>query len=132
MKPKSGGEKMSRGIELSKYDYDLENDSAFFYGTGKKYKKSMDLDGIILDMSEDDYVMAIEILDASKKFNVLKADLQNLKSFDADIEVHKETIKIAMKITIVKRNNSISKCMEAVGLNSMNLPISNQEIALCC
>lgn len=132
MKPKSGGEKMSRGIELSKYDYDLENDSAFFYGTGKKYKKSMDLDGIILDMSEDDYVMAIEILDASKKFNVLKADLQNLKSFDADIEAHKETIKIAMKITIVKRNNSISKCMEAVGLNSMNLPISNQEIALCC
>lgn len=132
MKPKSGGEKMSRGIELSKYDYDLENDSAFFYGTGKKYKKSMDLDGIILDMSEDDYVMAIEILDASKKFNVLKADLQNLKNFDADIEVHKETIKIAMKITIVKRNNSISKYMEAVGLNSMNLPISNQEIALCC
>jgi hypothetical protein len=22
--------------------------------------------------------------------------------------------------------------MEAVGLNSMNLPISNQEVALCC
>ncbi|WP_048120321.1 DUF2283 domain-containing protein [Methanosarcina barkeri] len=122
---------MSRGIELSKYDYDLENDSAFFYGTGKKYKKSMDLDGIILDMSEDDYVMAIEILDASKKFNVSKNDLLNLKSFDANIDVNKETIKVVMKINIIKRNNPISKCMEAVGLNSMNLPISNQGIALC-
>lgn len=132
MKQKRGGERMPRGIELSKYDYDLENDSVFFYGTGKKYKKSMDLDGIIIDMSEDNHTMAIEILDASKKFNVLKSDLLNIKSFDADVRISKETIKIVMKIEIIKRNTQVSKCMEAIGLNSMNLPISTQGVELCC
>jgi Protein of unknown function (DUF2283). len=122
---------MSKGIELSKYDYDLENDSAFFYGTGKKYKKSMDLNGIILDMSEDDYVMAIEVLDASKKFNISKTDLLNLKRFNAHIDIDKDTVKVVMKISIIKRNNLVNKSMEAVGLNSLNLPISNQGIALC-
>jgi uncharacterized protein YuzE len=131
MKQKRGGEKMPRGTELSKIDYDLENDSVFIYGSGKKYKKSIDLNDIILDMSEDNYVMAIEILDASKKFNVLKTDLLSIKSFDADIEINEDTIKIEMKIDIIKRNNSISKSMKAIGLNSMNLPISNQEVALC-
>jgi len=123
---------MSRGIELSKIDYDLENDSLFIYGSGKKYKKSIDLNDIILDMSEDDYVMAIEILEASKKFNFSKVDLLNIQSFDADIEINEDTIKIDMKIEIIKRNNLISKSMKAIGLNSMNLPTSNQEVALCC
>lgn len=132
MKLKRGGEKMGRENEFSKYDYDLENDSAFFYGTGKKYKKSMDLGGIILDMSEDNCVIAIEILDASKKFNVLKTDLLNVKHFDATIDISKDTVKISMNLEIIKRNNSIYKCMEAIGLNSKNLPISNQGIALCC
>lgn len=132
MMQKRGGEKMPRMTELSKIDYDLENDSVFIYGSGKQYKKSIDLDDIILDMSEDDYIMAIEILDASKKFNVLKMDLLNVKSFAADIEITEDTIKINMKINIIKRNNSINKTMKAVGLNNMNLPISNQEVALCC
>jgi hypothetical protein len=92
----------------------------------------MDLDGIIIDVSEDNFIMAIEILDASKKFNILKSDLMNLKRFKADINVNKDTIRIVMKIDIIKRNNQVSKYMEAVGLNSMNLPISNQEVALCC
>lgn len=126
-----GGEKMLRGSEFSKYDYDIENDSAFFYGTGRKYKRSMDLDGIIIDISEDNFIMAIEILDASKKFNILKSDFMHLKRFNADINVNKDTIKIVMTIDIIKRNHQISKCMEAIGLNSMNLPISNQEVALC-
>jgi uncharacterized protein YuzE len=129
---KRGGERMLTGSEFSRYDYDIENDSSFFYGTGKKYKRSMDLDGIIIDVSEDNFIMAIEILDASKKFNILKSDLMNLKRFKADINVNKDTIRIVMKIDIIKRNNQVSKYMEAVGLNSMNLPISNQEVALCC
>ncbi len=35
---------------------------AFFYGSNKKYRSSIDLDGIILDIGEDDQIMAIEIL----------------------------------------------------------------------
>ena len=123
---------MFQGSRVSKYDYDFENNSLFFYGTDKNYKYSIDLDGIILDISEDDFVMTIEILDVSKKFKISKNERPNINNFSAEIEISKETIKISMKLGLNKRNCLISRCMEALGLNSMNLPVSNQAIALSC
>ncbi len=117
---------------VTKYDYDFENDSIFFYGGNKKYRSSVDLDGIILDISEDSDIMAIEILDASKRFNLAKEDLRNIKYFEANIEISEENIKIIMKMSVSKRNKLVDKGLNALGLNSMNLPISKQGIALSC
>jgi hypothetical protein len=36
---------------VTKYDYDLENDSIFFYRSNKKYLSSIDLDGIVLEIN---------------------------------------------------------------------------------
>ncbi len=117
---------------VTKYDYDFENDSIFFYGGNKQYRSSVDLDGIILDISDDNNIMAIEILDASKRFNLAKEDLRNIKSFEANIEISEENIKITMKMSVSKRNKMVDKDLNALGLNSMNLPISKQGIALSC
>jgi len=117
---------------VTKYDYDFENDSIFFYGGNKQYRSSVDLDGIILDISDDNNIMAIEILDASKRFNLAKEDLRNIKYFEANIEISEENIKITMKISVSKRNKMVDKDLNALGLNSMNLPISKQGIALSC
>jgi len=117
---------------VTKYDYDFENDSIFFYGGNKQYRSSVDLDGIILDISDDNNIMAIEILDASKRFNLAKEDLRNIKYFEANIEISEENIKITMKMSVSKRNKMVDKDLNALGLNSMNLPISKQGIALSC
>lgn len=118
--------------KLSEYDYDFQNDSIFFYVEDKKYKSSIDLDGIILDFSEDNSIMDIEILNASEKFNVSKSDLDNVKHFDAIIEVSEQNIKITMKMEISKRNKLIDRCLDALTINSMNLPSSRQGIAVSC
>jgi len=70
---------------VNKYDYDIQSDSIFFYGSDKKYRSSIDLDGIIRKDKEDDYIMGIEILDVSEKFNVSKMDLSSIKHFEANI-----------------------------------------------
>ena len=108
---------------VTKYDYDLENDSIFFYGSNKKYMSSTDLDGIILDISEDNQVMAIEILDASKRFKLSKEDLRNIRYFEALIKVGEENIRLTMKMGISKRDKLIDTGLDALGLNSMNLPV---------
>lgn len=123
---------MVQSSQVNKYDYDIQSDSIFFYGSDKKYRSSIDLDGIILDVSEDDYIMGIEILDASEKFNVSKMDLGNIKHFEANIEISKENIKINMEIKLYKRNGLVNKYLDTLGLNSMNLPASTQGIALNC
>jgi uncharacterized protein YuzE len=121
---------MSPISDLNKFDYDFENDTIFFYGTDKKYKTSIDIDDIILDVGEDNSVIAIEILDASKKFSVQKSDLSNILHFNAEISISKETIKVIMKLVIKKRNGLINKFREACGLNNNDLPVSTQEMAL--
>ncbi len=121
---------MSPVSGLSKFDYDFENDTIFFYGTDKKYKTSIDIDDIILDVGEDNSAIAIEILDASKKFSVPKSDLLYILHFNAEISVSKETIKVVMKLVIKKRNGLINKFTEACGLNNNDLPVSTQEMAL--
>src|SRR5512144_1808244 len=98
---------------VTKYDYDFENDSIFFYGSDKKYRSSADLDGIILDISEDNQVIAIEILDASKRFNLAKEDLRNVRYFEAAIDISQENIKITMKMSVSKRNKLVDKGLNA-------------------
>ena len=70
---------MNTKSKTRNYDYDLQNDSIFIYSDGHKYKESIDADGIILDFSEDDNIMGIEILGASERFNVSKIDILNIK-----------------------------------------------------
>lgn len=123
---------MLQGSQVSKYNYDVQSDSIFFYGSDKKYRSSIDLDGVILDVSEDNYIMGIEILDVSEKFNVSKMDLSNIKHFEANIEISKENIKITMELRLYKRNGLINRSLDTLGLNSMNLPASTQGIALNC
>jgi len=121
--------KKSKG---SKHDYDLQNDSILFYGEDNNYKSSLDLDGIVLDFNEEDYLMSIEILDASERFNVSKHDLLNIKNFIATVEITKETIEVTMNLTISKRNKLVASTLDAITVNSMNIPSSTQGLAVSC
>ncbi|HUV82648.1 MAG TPA: DUF2283 domain-containing protein [archaeon] len=123
---------MIRKTKGSKHDYDLQNDSIFFYGEDNNYKSSIDFDGIVIDFNEEDYLMSIEILDASEKFNFSKQDLLNIKNFHATIEVTKENIELTMNLKISKRNRLVASSLDAITINSMNIPSSTQGIAVNC
>ena len=116
----------------NKYDYDFQNDTIFFYVDNDKYVSSMDLDGIILDFNEDNFIMGIEILNASKKFNFSKAGLRDIHHFSATIEISKKNIEVSMKLEIVKRNKLIDRFLNALTLNTMNLPSRTQGLAVTC
>jgi len=114
------------------YDYDLQTDSVFFYGSGRKYVSSIEFEGIILDLGEDNDVINLEILDASKKFHVSKPELLKIQHFDATIDISPEDIKVSMNLEIVKRNKTLSKFIEALTANILNLPSGTQGIAVTC
>lgn len=123
---------MIRMSEGNRCDYDLQNDSIFFYGGDNNYKSSIDLDGIIIDFNEANYLMSIEILDASERFKISKYNLQHIKSFSMAIKITEENIQVTMNIEISIRNGSVARSLEALTINSMNIPPSTQEIAANC
>ncbi len=123
---------MNTKSKTRNYDYDLQNDSIFIYSDRHKYKESIDADGIILDFSEDDNIMGIEILGASEKFKVSKSDLLNIKDFNAKIEISKENIEVAIKMEIFKRNKLIAGSLDAITINNPHFPAGTQNLALAC
>ncbi len=123
-------QKKKKSLDMKAHDYDLLNDSLFFYKEGEKYRSSLEFKGIILDFTEDDNLINLEVLDVSEKFHVSKSDLLNLKKFDADIYIDEENVKVIMKIGILKRNKVYDKCMEALTPNILKLPSGTQGIAV--
>lgn len=122
----------NKHLEAKAYDYDLLNDSIFFSQKGEKYRSSQEFDGIILDFSEDDNLINLEMLDVSQKFHISKSDLLNLKKFSATIDINEENIKVTMKIGILKRNKLRPMVIEALTSNILNIPSGTQEIAVTC
>ncbi len=119
-----------RKLKLKGHDYDLLNDSLFFYMEGGKYKSSLEFKDIILDFSEDENLINLEMLDASEKFHISKSDILNLKNFKGTVEINEENVKVTLKLEILKRNKVYNKCVEALTPNILKLPSGTQGIAV--
>ncbi|WP_292459846.1 DUF2283 domain-containing protein [Methanothermococcus sp.] len=110
-------------------DYDFENDDLFIYKKGAKSKETLDLDDVLLDF-DNEGIVGIEILDASKMFKVDKYDLlKNLIKFEAVIKITKDVIKLNMKLEVLKRNKGIVRESTLKGLNYTGLNEGKMEIA---
>lgn len=111
-------------------DYDAQNDSFFVYSKEAKYKSSIDLDDIILDIDEDNSIMGVEILDISAKFGISKYDVQNYRRLDVTIEITEKIIDVQLTLSFLKRNAEVSRVTEASAINSMNLPVGSESLAI--
>ena len=72
----------------SKIDYDTENDILYLAKASKSIKESIDIGDFIIDISHDDFVVGIEILNASLHLNLSPKNLTNL---------HKASMKVIYK-----------------------------------
>lgn len=108
-------------------DYDYIADSLLFYiNEDYKYKRSVRLtDDVILDFDEKDVPVALELLNASKIFNVNKSSLLQPVGLDMNIFVGEDRIKIDAKFFVLIHKKSISKPLVEETANNFNL-IANE------
>ncbi|MCQ1536277.1 DUF2283 domain-containing protein [Methanosarcina sp. KYL-1] len=97
------------------WDYDHENDSIFLYAADAKYEYSIYPEYMILDVSSENSIAGIEILDASLLFRLPKEDLKNTVKFHADISISKETIKVNICLGVAASGREIEKCTTSLG-----------------
>ena len=70
--------------QIKAIDYDVEND-IFFISNGEKVKVSLDIGDFILDVSHENLICGIEIMDASENLGVSKVILKNIKSMKMSV-----------------------------------------------
>lgn len=111
-------------------DYDAQNDSFFVYSKEAKYKSSIDLGDIILDIDEDNSIMGVEILGASLKFGISKYDVQHYRRLNVTIEITEKVIDVKLTLSFLKRNTEVSRFTEASAINSISLPVGSESLAI--
>jgi len=116
-------------------DYDFENDSLFIFPKSRNpedYKISEYIDeNFIFDLDKSDKIIGIEILFASKRFNLPKYAIQSASNWDFLIVVDEKTIKIEIKFKSNIRNQITEKDLSLEKINENLLTPSIANLGVC-
>ena len=91
------------------FDYDEENDALYLYNKGRKPSHGAEFSSeIIADIDAKGNISGLEVLDASKEFNVSKEDLRKIKSAELSNLSKKGVIIGAAFVLMLTANEKIS------------------------
>lgn len=99
-------------VKDAKIDFDYENDILYLY-TGEKVKDSLQIENFVIDFSQDNKIVAIEILDASKilselsQVDVTKDALSKIESAGMSVYRGKELIYVLLAIRLSINQESV-------------------------
>ncbi len=112
------------------WDYDFDGDSIFINDIKDyKYKESIEItDDIILDIDENNEVVALEILDASKIFGIEKKFIRHLVKIEINIMSDKENIFIKAAFNFMIHQRYTPKELNKQIVNDINLPIHDTHL----
>lgn len=90
-------------------DYDYKYDILFFKIFEREYNRSIELDNIVLDLDKENFIVGIQIFEASKFLNVSKSDLLKIPNWRFQSKVEEGKIEIRLDFQIMSRNKIIEK-----------------------
>ena len=94
-------------------NYDYKHDILFFKTSEREYLKSIELDNVVLDLDKEDFLVGIQIFEASKFLKIKKKDLLLIPfwEYSASINPIENGARIDFRLTfqIKIRNKIIEK-----------------------
>lgn len=115
---------LNENSTVLKYMYDYSSD---VFGVKVKndfiYHETIELeDGVLLDFDKNDVPVSLEIMDASKRFNIPKSSLNDLKFFNMTVVVDNKFITINVVIGVLIHNNENKQILESFTVNKYGIP----------
>lgn len=115
---------LSENSTVLKYMYDYSSD---VFGVKVKndfiYHETVELeDGVLLDFDKNNVPVSLEIMDASKRFNIPKSSLNDLKFFNMTVVVDNKFITINVVIGVLIHNNENKQILESFTVNKYGIP----------
>ena len=93
--------------QIKTIDYDSEND-IFFLSNVDKVKASVDIGDFILDISHDNLVCGIEIMDASENLGVSKEVLKNVENMKMSVTYKTNHAHVLLMIHFKKEDKRVN------------------------
>lgn len=116
---------------LIEHSYDPDADALFISKVDNyDYDESVELtNDVILDFDMNGEASALEILNASKVFNVSKYSLGNIGPISMKIGVNKKVICLKLGIGVLVHNKELLKSLNHSAINDINAPVMQTELA---
>jgi|WetSurMetagenome_2_1015567.scaffolds.fasta_scaffold972654_1 uncharacterized protein YuzE len=111
------------------WGYDFETDSLYFRDKSVNYQSSIDMGDLILDMGTDGLPIGVELLNASKNFNISKFVMKGIEGFNSTIDISETEIKVTIKAFVKLRNTKVEKVSISLGINDINLQAGQTAMA---
>lgn len=101
---------MERELHLKgEFDYDYEHDILFFKAKNREYDRSIDLDGIVIDIDKDDYIVGMQIFHASEFLSIPKIHLRSVPRWKFMARLQDNRLEIRLVFQVQIRNKIIEK-----------------------
>ncbi len=106
-------------------DYDFENDILFFKVKNREYEKSVELDRFAIDIDDENFVVGMQIFEASKFLGVPKEFLCAIKRWAFQATVAENRLEIRLMFQVLSRNRVIEKNPIIIEPLKISMPNSN-------
>jgi hypothetical protein len=95
-----------------------------------KYNKSVEMrDGVILDFDTDDKPAALQIIDASKLFDIPKSSFHNIPMVEMSIKINESCIRLDLTIGVYVHNKKMEQTFNSLIDNISGLPNFEADLA---
>lgn len=88
-------------------DYDFDND-IFFLSNGEKIKASLDIGDFILDVSHENLICGIEIMDASENLGISKENLKFIQNIKMSVTYKTNNVFILLMMIFKKEDKEVN------------------------
>jgi len=96
---------MERHLEQKgELSYDFSNDILFFKVREREYSHSIEVNNIVIDFDEENFIVGMQIFDASKLFNIPKVWLAEPKNARFRASIRDNRIQVSLLLEINVRN----------------------------
>jgi uncharacterized protein YuzE len=111
---------------LGEWDYDYSNDILFFKVKERAYSYSIELKNLVMDIDEENFVVGLQIFDASRFFNLPKEVIREIKNWKLEVNIEENIAEVRLIFESLYRNKLIEK--NPILIQQINREIPNSQL----
>jgi len=93
--------------QIKTIDYDSEND-ILLISDGEKVKASLDIGDFVLDVSHQNFICGIEIMDASENLGIAKNILENIRNIKMSVTYKTNHVYVLLMLVFKDREKEVN------------------------
>ncbi|MEK6962963.1 MAG: DUF2283 domain-containing protein [Nanoarchaeota archaeon] len=107
-------------------DYDDKYDILLFKASNRLYRKSIELDDVVLHFDPENRIMGVQIFDASEFLNLPKEALLKIPRWELKAIVNEGKIEIRLRLEVKVGNETVKT--NPIVIQSLSDPLPDSEL----